>query len=246
MKSKSYKFVLLLSGIITGLFIISNTGLSGKVVNFSLTSYEYAKAIEERNNLYSEIENIEEDNIDMKHKIRSYKGNDKTKTEKLIQDMKNQLKDYGNLSGINDVKGSGIVIKIQDGDNINVKLDPAIEIWRKLFHENDMAMVLNEIRNTNAEAILINEHRILPNTGVSCNWAFIAFDNDEFRKSGPYYISVIGDPEEMYTYLMAEDGYLKKLIIRGLKVEVEKREEIIIPQTNQSTEPQFMQRYDGI
>lgn len=244
MKSKTYKIILLLSGIITGIFIISNLGLSGKIVNFSLTSYEYTKAVEERNNLYSEIENIEKDNIDMKYKIRSYKGTDKTKTEKLIQDMKNQLKDYGNISGINEVKGSGIVIKIQDGDNMNAKLDPAIEIMRKLFHEDDMAMVLNEIRNTSAEAISIKEHRVLPNTGVTCNWALIGFD-DQSQQVGPYYIYVIGDPEEMYTYLMAEDGYLKKLIIRGLKVEVEKRDEIIIPQTSQSIEPQFMQRYDG-
>lgn len=245
MKSKTYKIILLLSGIITGIFIISNVGLSGKVVDFSLKSYEYTKAVEERNNLYSEIENIEKDNIDMKYKIRSYKGTDKTKTEKLIQDMKNQLKDYGNISGINEVKGSGIVIKIKDGDNINVQLDPPTEILRKLFHENDMAMVLNEIRNTSAEAVLINEHRVLPNTGVSCNWAFIGFD-DQSQEVGPYYVYVIGDPEEMYTYLMAEDGYLRKLINRGLEVEVEKRDEIIIPQTNQSTEPQFMQRYDGI
>lgn len=245
MKSKTYKIVLLLSSIITGIFIISNVGLSGKVVNFSLTSYEYTKAVEERNNLYSEIENLEKDNIDMKYKIRSYKGTDKTKTEKLIQDMKNQLKDYGNISGINEVKGSGIVIKIKDGDDINVQLDPPTEILRKLFHEDDMAMVLNEIRNTTAEAVLINEHRVLPNTGVSCNWAFIGFD-DQSQEVGPYYVYVIGDPEEMYTYLMAEDGYLKKLINRGLEVEIEKRDEIVIPQTNQSTEPQFMQRYDGI
>jgi len=244
MKSKTYKIILLLSGIITGIFIISNIGLSKKVFNFSLTSYEYTKAVEERNNLYSEIENIEKDNISMKFKIRSYKGTDKTKTEKLIQDMKNQLKDYGNISGINAVKGSGLVIKIKDGDNINLQLDNPSEVWRKLFHENDMAMVLNEIRNTSAEAVLINEQRVLPNTGINCYWAFIIFE-DEKKESSPYNLYVIGDPDEMYTYLTAEDGFLQSLSRRGLQVEVEKRDEIIIPQTSQSTEPQFMQRYDG-
>lgn len=242
MKSKSYNIFLLLASIITGIFIISNIGLSKKVVNFSLKSYEYTKAVEERNNLYSEIENIEKDNISMKFKIRSYKGTDKTKTEKLIQDMKNQLKDYGNISGINAVKGSGIVIKINDGD-IDTKLHTNDEILRKLFHENDMAMALNEIRNTSAEAILINEQRVLPNTGITCYWAFIAFEDGK-GEADPYNIYVIGDPDEMYTYLTAEDGFLQSLSRRGLQVEVEKRDEIIIPQTKQNTEPQFMQRYD--
>lgn len=242
MKFKSYKIIIFVSGIITGFFIISNVGLNKKVVNLSLNSYEYKNAVEERNNLYSEIENMENSNINMKYKIRSYKGTDKTKTEKLIQDMKNQLKEYGNISGINSVKGAGIVIKVKDGD-INSELDTPFEKWRKIFHEDDIAMVLNEIRKTSSEAILINEHRVLPNTGVSCYWALIGFE-DQTSEVAPYYIYVIGDTEEMYSSVLAEDSYLQKLILRGIKVEVEKRDELIIPQTKQNTEVQFMQRYD--
>lgn len=243
MKINSYKIIILVSGIMIGFFIINNVGLSNKVVNFSLNSYEYKRAVEEKINLNSEIENIENDNINMKYKIRSYKGTNTAKTEKLVEDMKSQLKDYGNIVGINAVKGAGIVIKIKDGD-INTKLDTNYNIWRKILHDSDIAMVLNEIRKTSAEAILLNEHRVIPNTGVNCYWAFIRFD-DQTNEEGPYYLYVIGDPDEMYASVTVEDSYLKELTRRGITVEIEKRDEIIIPQTKQNTEVQFMERYDA-
>jgi len=242
MKRISSKIVILISSIITGFLIANNVGLGSKLINLSLNSLEYKNAVEERNNLYTEIENIKNENIGLKYKIISYKGTDKEKKEKLIQDMKAQLTDYGNLSGINSVKGPGIIIKIQDG-NINKLTDTQFEIWRKIFHENDMALVLNEIRKTSAEAIILNDHRILTNTGVSCYWAHIGFE-DETMKSAPFYIYAIGDVDEIYAVLTSEDSYLEKLKPRGIKVEIEKKDEIIINQTNQNTEPKYMQRYN--
>ena len=245
MKSKSYKFILLISGIVIGLFIISNVGLSKKSVSFNLNSYEYLKAVQEKNNLYAEIENIKSENIDLKHKIQMYEGSekDKGKREKLVEDMKNQLSDYGNISGINSVKGSGIVIKVTEKD-IDINKESEYQVWMKIFHENDMARVLNEIRSTTAETISINKRRLIPTTGVTCYGAFIMFE-DLTPEAGPYYIFAIGDPDEMYATLTRDDGYLKELINRGLDVEIEKRDEIIMPKANQNTQPQFMERYDA-
>ncbi|MDI9216137.1 DUF881 domain-containing protein [Clostridium tertium] len=156
--------------------------------------------------------------------------------------MKNQLFDYGALSGITSVKGPGLVIEIKDGD-IDRKLDADYEIWRKIFHENDLSMVLNELRNAGAEAITMNNHRILPNTGVKCYSAHIGFE-DESSTYAPFYIYAIGNPEEMKAYLLAENGFIQKLIIRKIKVEIEVKDEIIIPATKQSVEARYMQRYE--
>ena len=111
------KIFILFASILTGVLIINSIDLS-KVTSrtTSLNSMEYKNAIEERNQLYREIESIKSENIELRYKINSYKEYDSEKNKKIVEDMKNQLRDYGNLTGLFSVKGEGLVIKIQDGD----------------------------------------------------------------------------------------------------------------------------------
>ncbi|WP_291653692.1 DUF881 domain-containing protein [Clostridium sp.] len=242
MKNIKSGFLILVAAIITGFLIVNSINLNNTQTNISLNALEYKNAVEERSKLYNEIEKIKSENIDYRYKINKYKGNDPEKKEKLVQDMRNQLIDYGALSGITSVKGPGLVIEIKDGD-IDSSLDADYEVWRKIFHENDLAMVLNELRNAGAEAITMNNHRILPNTGVKCYSSQIGFE-DESMASAPFYIYAIGNPEEMKAYLLAENSFIQKLIIRKIKVEIEVKDEIILPVTKQSVEARYMQRYE--
>lgn len=242
MKNIRSKIFILIASIITGFLISNNINLNKMKTNLSLNAVEYKNAAEERNRLYNEIEKIKSDNVDLRYNINKYEGNDPEKNKKLVENMRNQLIDYGALSGIRDVTGRGVVLKIQDG-NYDTNLDTNDEIMRKLFHEADVALVLNEIRKTSAEAISINGHRILPNTGVTCRWAFIGFEDDS-EVSAPLYIYIIGDPEEMKASLLSENNHIQKLILRGIKVDIEIKEEITISKTNQIAEPKYMQRVE--
>ena len=244
MKINKGKIFILLASVFTGFLIVNSIDL-GEVTKSitSLNAVDYKKAVEERNQLYKDIDNLKSQNIDYRYQISKYDDNDPEKSEKLIEDMKAQLIDYGALSGISSIKGPGLVIKIEDG-NINKLLDTEIQIYRKMLHENDMALVLNDIRNAGAQAIAIDDHRILPNTGVSCYWAFIGFE-DESTTSNPFYIYVIGNPEEMKAALLAENGVIQGLLLREIKVEIEEKDEIILPKTRQNTEAMYMERYEA-
>lgn len=243
MKNIRSKIFILIASIITGFLISNNINLNKIKTNLSLNAVEYKNATEERNRLYNEIENIKSDNVDLRYNINKYKGNDPEKNKKLVEDMRNQLIDYGALSGIRDVTGRGVVLKIKDGSYDTV-LDTNSQIMSKIFHEADMALILNEIRNTSAEAIAINDHRVLPSTGVNCYWAFIGFD-DQSQEAGPFYIYIIGDPEEIKASLLSENSHIQNLILREIKVDIEIREEITISKTNQMTEAKYMQRVEG-
>lgn len=242
MKNIKSGFFILIATIITGFLIINSINLNNTGRSISLNALEYKNAVEERSKLYKEIENIKSENIDYRYKISKYEGNDPEKKEKLVEDMKSQLVDYGALSGIASVKGSGLVVKIKDGD-IDFKFDTNEDIARKILHDADMAMVLNELKNAGAESIAINDHRILPNTGVACFSAAIGFE-DESSVSAPFYIYAIGNPEEMKAYLLSETSFIQKLLIRKISVEIEVRNEIIVPVTKQSVEARYMQRYE--
>lgn len=242
MKNTKGMLFILLASILTGFFITISINLDNKSTNISLNAIEYKNAIEQRNKLYGEIESIKKQNIEYKDKIKKYDVDTPNKTKELVDDMKSQLIEYSRLSGFADTKGQGLVIKVQDGD-IDKVLDTQFEILRKIFHEDDMALILNEVRKAGAEAIAVNNHRILQNTGASCNWAYIGFD-DETRESAPFYIYAIGNPKEMKASLLADNSHIQSLILRKIKVEIEEKNDIIIPATKQNTELKFMQRAD--
>lgn len=240
MKNIRSKIFILVASIITGFLISNNINVNKIKTNLNLNAGEYKNAVEERNKLYNEVENIRNDNIDLRYNIKKYEGNDPETNKKLVEDMRNQLIDYGTLSGIRDVTGSGVVLRIQDGD-FDKLLDTNRDIMRKIFHEDDMALILNDIRKTSAEAIAINDHRVLPSTGVSCHVAFIGFEDDT-TAYGPFYIYIIGDPEEIKASLLAENGHIQKLILREIKVNIEIKEKITINKTNQIIDVNYMER----
>ena len=245
MKINKGKIFILLASIFTGFLIINSIDLSEVTRSItSLNTVDYKKAVEERNQLYKDIDNLKSQNIDYEYKISEYDTSDPERHEKLVEDMKSQLIDYGALSGITSVKGPGIIIKIQDGDYDKL-LDTSFEVLRKLLHDNDMALLLNEIRNAGAQAIAVDDHRILPNTGVKCYWAHIGFDDQSMVSGNPFYIYAIGNPEEMKTILLSEGSIIQKLLLRKIKVEIEEKDEIIINSTDQNTEPQYMERYEN-
>lgn len=243
MKNLKGKIFILIASVFTGFLIINTIDMNNTSENIgSLNAVDYKKAVEERNKLYKEIEDIYNQNIEYEEKISEYKGTDPEKKKKLIENMKSQLIDYGGLSGISDVKGPGLIIKIQDAD-IDKLLDTSFQMNMKLFHEDDFARTINEIRHAGAQAISINGHRVLPKTSISCNWASIGFD-DNSTTTAPFNIYAIGNPEEMKAYLLSDNSFIQNLLIRGIKVEIEEKEELIIPATKQFVEAKYMERYE--
>ncbi|MDU1313211.1 MAG: DUF881 domain-containing protein [Clostridium septicum] len=242
MKRLTGKALIFLGSIVLGFFIVNSMDLNNKQSMIQLNAVEYKKAIDEKNQLYKEVEALKEENVKNQEKINNYSHDDE-RQEKIFEDMKNQVKDYGRLVGVSEVKGPGVVLKITDG-NIDLKQDTQFETWRKILHDSDMALVLNEARKAGGEAMAVNKHRVLPLTGVICNWAFIGF-NDDSLEQAPFYIYIIGEPEQIKTALLSEDSHIKKLILRELKVEIEVRDEIVIPGAIQNLETKYMKRYEG-
>ncbi|MBU3134985.1 DUF881 domain-containing protein [Clostridium gasigenes] len=229
MKNISGKIVAFIATLIIGFIIAINIKLNKSPAIKQLSAKEYKDTIDERNKLFKDLETLRTENDYSKDKINSYTHDDK-KQEKLVKDMLAQVNDYGMITGLLPVKGQGIVIKIEEN---------SYKISRDIFHNIDAAMVLNEIRTAGGEAVALNNHRIIPTTSIICDGAFLEFDNNATENS-PFYYYVIGNPEQLKLKLTEEGSYINKLIDRKLKVEIEVKEEIIIPSSTQSFDPNFM------
>lgn len=243
MKMSNASLVLFISAIFLGILISFNINFNQIIErNLSLSAKEYKDAIDEKSNLYKEVEGLKKSNLEMQDTINKYKYEDK-RQDKILDSMNAQLKDYGMVSGMTEVQGPGVLIKIDDG-NINMNTDNEFETKSKIFHDNDMALVLNDIRKAGAEAISINNHRVIPGTGVICNWAFLGFE-DESTEYAPFYIYAIGDPEILETSLLEEGTHIRELKIRQLSVEIEKKENIVMPAASTIGYNQYMKEYTG-
>jgi uncharacterized protein YlxW (UPF0749 family) len=194
-----------------------------------LNAKEYQNAIETKNNLIKQVASLRQINSETQLKVDKYNNSD-IDNVKILEDMKMQIADYGRLTGLNEVKGPGLIITINDG-SINKSEDTESIARRKYLHDIDMAIVLNEIRYAGAEAIAINKHRISSLTAVSCTYAFLGFE-DKTTEYAPFNVYAIGNPETLKASLFQQGSFLNQLLIRGLSVEVEVKDEITMPASN--------------
>ncbi|WP_338627440.1 DUF881 domain-containing protein [Clostridium baratii] len=241
MKKTSGGLILFFASIFVGLLIAFNINFS-KIFESPLrfNAKEYQNAIAERNDLYKEITNLKNRNKDIQDTINKYKYDDK-KQDNILESMKNQFKDYGMITGNTEVQGPGILLTINDG-NIDLSKDTEFETKSKIFHDNDMALVINDLRKAGAEAIAINNHRVMPNTGVICNWAFLGFE-DETTEYAPFYIYAIGDPDTLEAALYEDGSHVRELMIRELSVKLEKKDNILMPAASKFSSSNYMKEY---
>lgn len=237
MKNNKGFFFVFIATIILGALISTNFNFKRIQPYSQLNSTQYQDAVEERAALYREIGNLKEDNVEKKDKINNYAKND-TKDYKILDDMKAQISDYEMFIGLNKVEGPGIILKINDGTT-NALEENTDEINNKLLHDNDMALVLNELRAAGAEAISVNNHRIDPWSGVVCNWAFLGFD-DGSMEYAPFNIYAIGDPEKLKAALLEDGSHVRELMLRKLYVDIQEVDKIIMPPTTASSSVKYM------
>ncbi|HEY5524426.1 MAG TPA: DUF881 domain-containing protein [Clostridium sp.] len=229
MKNIKAKIVVFFSTILVGFLIATNYNFQGSSSSLKLNVKEYQNAIETKNNLIKQVASLRQINSDTKTKVDKYNNSD-IDNVKILEDMKMQVADYGRLTGLNEVRGPGLVITINDG-SINKDEDTQSIARQKYLHDADMARVLNEIRYAGAEAIAINKHRVSPLTGVNCDYAFLMF-NDDTTGYAPFNVYAIGNPETLKASLVQQGSFLNQLLSRGLSVEVEIKAEITMPAAN--------------
>lgn len=120
------------------------------------------------------------------------------------------------LLGITDVKGQGVVINILDG--------------KDLIHQEDLIIILDELKNAGSQAISINGQRITNSTYLYCDGSVILIDGEKI--GNPFTIKAIGNSDTIYGALMRNKGYLSILQRDGLEINVEKSENVEIAKTN--------------
>lgn len=184
---------------------------------------EVLKVKEKYDITYAELENKEKE----LEKLRE----NATKNDAESASKEQELKEANMLLGLTDLKGSGAVVTLSDNPNVTKESISSFDnISLYLVHDEDLRVIVNELKNAGAEAISINDQRIVANTSITCNGNVVLINGE--KVGSPFIINVIGSSERILGALNRPGGYIEQLNSTGVIATIKKSDNIIVPKYN--------------
>ncbi len=171
---------------------------------------------------YNETEIQYEDNLD---KINEYKKSSNDDNSTIIDEEVSEAK---TLLGLTDVTGKGVVITLTDTNEAQ-------------YTSENLRYLVNELKYAGAEAISINDNRIVNLTDiVTINESFIVIYGN-VRISSPYVVKAIGDISYLTSTLnMKNSGFVDLMKSSGLNISVEESNNVSIPKYTKELSTEYM------
>lgn len=161
----------------------------------------------------AKCEEIEAKLSDTKTRIKEYQ------TQMVSEDdatelLNKEIAESKKILGYTDVHGQGIIITLEDNDYEKIE-------------RFDLISLVNELKLAGAEAISINDERIVTNSDIALINNRIILVNGN-RISGPYIVKAIGDKKYLESAITIKGGYLDELKATEKTVSYTVEDEIVI------------------
>ena len=176
--------------------------------------------------LKDEIFRLNDENVKLAEKFQNTTSelddarNQAAQNDSSSKDTSELIKKYTIVSGKTDVTGQGIIIKYKPSDN-EAKADMV----------KDLRDVVNEIKNAGAEAIEINNQRIVGTTAIEMVKNKIEINDTEVSEN--FIIKAIGDSNLMYSGLIRPGGTIENIKESGVSIEINSENAIKINKYNE-------------
>lgn len=176
---------------------------------------ELTKLKNEKELLTGEIESLE-------NKLKEIE-NTESKGNAVIKNLNEDILKYKSFAGLTDVYGQGIEIFI---DNPSKESSDGFET--NLVYDYEVIVnLVNELNAAGAEAISINDQRILSQTEIRA-----AGENININKvpqTSPFILRVIGDPNTLEGALTGRFGIVSVIREKNYQLDIKKMEKVTIP-----------------
>lgn len=162
------------------------------------------------------ISNLVESNAELREEVGALRSQlrryQEVEGQGVLQTRLNELNRIKVVNGLVEVSGHGVEVRIEG--RISVL---------------DMQDMVNELRNTGAEAMAVNGQRLLVSSVIASDDMGMIVNGVSI--SAPYIFQAIGDQETMARALTRKGGVIALLEARceGLDIMVSKRDKIILP-----------------
>lgn len=171
-------------------------------------------------NLQSKYNDLKEKYEESQEIVEEYKTNSAT-NDTLINSMNNTINTLSVIAGSTDLVGEGVVITLTDGDQLSSSIDS-----NALVHDSDILTVVNELQAAGAEAISVNDQRIISTSAIRCVGPAIQVNYQ--KVASPFTIKAIGNSQYLESAMNIKNGIVDTLEEYGLNITVERSNEVKI------------------
>lgn len=183
---------------------------------------ELKKIREEKQQLINEVNLLES-------KIKDIEEAE-SKEDVLVKNISAELEKYKIISGVRSVKGPGVVIVVDDPPR-----DPDFpsDVSVIMYNYDLLLSLINKLNDAGAEAITINEQRIVSRTEISLAGSNVNINS--VPTAPPFIIKAIGNPDTLESTLNIRFGIVDQMRSDryNLQISIKKQDEIIIPRYNE-------------
>lgn len=141
--------------------------------------------------------------------------------------IRNQLESVRTEAGYTDVSGPGIIVEMADSPK---RPAPKDDPFYFIVHDVDLSTLVNELWASGAEAIAINDQRIVTTTSIRCVGPTVLVNS--VRMASPYKVSAIGPAKDMDGALRTPGGfmdYMTPATMQGVKVKISSFDKLVLP-----------------
>ncbi len=170
---------------------------------------------------YAKLEELELKREETLDRLRE----DASKNDQRAKETKEKLNDINKKLGLTELSGVGIKITVSDA--VIKKESTTIDYAQLIVHDTDILQIINILRNAGAEAISVNNQRIVANTGISCIGVVIKINEEKI--GSPYTIKAIGNQDNLESAINMAGGIKELLRSYGLNIEVQRDDNVSIP-----------------
>lgn len=157
--------------------------------------------------------------------------------QEVAKQLRAEISELKLFSGLEDVEGPGVIIIISDGTR---KLFDNEDPNNLMVHDLDIRTIVDDLRYAGAEAISVNDQRIVEHVSpIYCNGPTIKV-NDQMC-SQPFIIKAIGNQNFLEAAINAPDKYGGTLRQWGLFIEVNTSMNVWIPKYGGDIQFKYLQ-----
>lgn len=173
----------------------------------------------------SKYEDTEEKYKEITETLKKYKEESSSDSQ-TKRNLEEELENLKLMLGVTDVEGPGLIITLKDPENI-LQAEAEGDDTIQRISASQLMIIVNYLKDAGAEAISINNQRIVNKTDFAqINMTGYIKINSQ-RASAPFEIKVIGDSDYLKGALIGT-GYVQTMKNWGQTIEFEEKKKVTI------------------
>lgn len=165
-----------------------------------------------------------------------------TSDEEKKATLENELENLEMALGKTDVEGQGVIITLSEKDEKELGEEEEITP----ISAKDLLYIVNYLKDAGAEAISINDERIVNTTDIVELYTGGPIKiNSKYIREKKFEIKAIGNSSYLESSIFGKNGYVEQLDVSGIKAEIERKNKIRISKYNGNFDTKYIEEKEN-